>query len=152
MARKSRVKYTLTSNTATRRWAAVRSLLHSLVTAFPKRSLMDLNFTVVLGLFGGVSCIWVHFCVTRLNGRCFYLYRRYPKPRRTSALWQLASGRMVLSLTMGTKAPNFTASSRTSCAYFYLNLWDFVVELVTGFKVATLVSSGLAQLSLATRS
>ena len=41
--------------------------------------------------------------------------RRSPKQRRTSVLWQLASGRMVLSSTMATKAPNSTASSKTSC-------------------------------------
>ena len=52
MARKSRVKYTLTSNTVTRTWAAVR-LLHTLLTS----EFQLIAPTVVLGLFGGVRCV-----------------------------------------------------------------------------------------------
>lgn len=72
------------------------------------------EFNSRVGAFRWRTLCWVHVCVSRLNRRC-PIYRPYPKLRRTSALWPLASRKMVPSSTMGTKAPNSIASSRTSC-------------------------------------
>lgn len=107
VARRSRVKYTLTSNTARRTWVAVRLLL-----AVPFLSQL-IAFDSRVGPFWWCTLYRVNSCAQSSQQMMFR--RRSPKPQRTSALWQLASRRMVQSLATVTKAPNSTASSRISC-------------------------------------
>jgi hypothetical protein len=97
---------------------------------------------------------FIFVCLDSTDGVSIYIYLQ-TVPKTAENFRALATGvnKDGTKLEYGYKGSKFHRVIKNfMCVYLPEPLRDFVVEFVTGFKVVTLVSSGLAQLSLINRS